>query len=69
MNGHQQDSDSESLTLPQAVREARGKLTYPQLWRGIQAGRIEAFQPAGRGGHYRIMRAELNRLIQPRSQK
>lgn len=63
----QQDAGrgGEPLTLAQAVREGRGLISYNQLWRGIKAGRIKACQPAGRNGVYKVMRAELERVIAP----
>lgn len=63
--GSEQGSDAKSLTLVQAVHEGQGKISYQQLWRGIRAGRIEAYQPSGRHGHYVISRAELERLTRP----
>ncbi len=65
MQSHTDDSSHELLTLTAAVREARGRASYQTLWRGIQAGRIAAIQPYGPGGHYRIARAELERVLQP----
>lgn len=61
---HSQSSD-ESLTLPQAVKAAGGKISHHQLWRGIRAGRIEARQPSGEYGHYTIQRSELERVCAP----
>lgn len=58
-------SADEALTLTQSVREAQGLISYNQLWRGIQAGRITASQPAGPNGTYRIARSELERVIAP----
>jgi hypothetical protein len=55
----------EPLTLAQAVREARGLVSYQQLWRGIKAGRIEACQPSGPNGAYKVTRSELERVTQP----
>jgi hypothetical protein len=58
-------SGDEPLTLAQAVREARGLVSYQQLWRGIKAGRVRAVQPSGPNGAYKVSRSELDRLIQP----
>lgn len=60
-----QDSGPELLSTTEAVREARGKVSYYQLWRAIRAGRVQAFQPYGVNGAYAIPRAELERLISP----
>ncbi len=66
MNDAQQGGSRDVLlTLTQAVREAQGKISYPQLWRGIRAGRITAFQPGGKNGSYSITRAELERVLTP----
>jgi len=59
------DQSSNTLTLPQAVKEADGRISYMQLYRGIRSGRIEAFQPSGAFGHYSIKRNELDRVCAP----
>lgn len=53
------------LTLAQAVREANGKISYQQLWKAIRAGRVDAYQPSGPGGTYKILRADFQRFLQP----
>lgn len=58
-------SGQEPLTLAQAVREAKGRISYQQLWKAIRAGRVEAFQSSGPGGSYKIRRSELETLVRP----
>ena len=53
------------LTLTQAVKRGDGKISYQQLWRGIQAGRVAAYQPSGPRGRYLIDEAELERVLAP----
>lgn len=65
MDQASKQGNNDALSLTQAVAEAKGLLTYQTLWRAVQAGQLEVFQPRGKGSHYRITRSELQRFLQP----